>query len=72
MKIQVNGENRQIGQGMTIAAVLEGEGYFSQSGKRAHRIVVALNETIVAPQLYGQQEVSDGDRLEVMGAITGG
>ena len=66
MNILLNGEERQLGQGATVALLLED---LSLSGKR---LAVELNEEILPHSQYGKCRLSDGDKVEIVHAVGGG
>jgi thiazole synthase len=66
MKISVNGDNREIGENITVADVI------ADLGLTGKRIAVELNKEIIPFQSYGDQHLADGDRLEIVHAIGGG
>jgi sulfur carrier protein len=67
MQLTVNGESQQL-EVQTLAQLLEALGYQAQQG----RCVVALNQTIVPWSQTPATKLSDGDQVDVLGAITGG
>jgi len=66
MQVQVNGEARQLREGMTVADLVE------ELGMADRRIAVELNLQIVPRSLHGQQLIQDGDKVEIVQAIGGG
>jgi len=66
MQVQVNGESRQLRDGMTVAELVEDLGI---TGKR---IAVEINLEIVPRSLHAQQVIQDGDKVEIVQAIGGG
>jgi sulfur carrier protein len=64
--IQVNGEPRRCGAGLTLVQVLEGLGY------RPQLVVVEFNGTILPRQRWGTQAVVESDVLEVVTIVGGG
>lgn len=66
MNILLNGEERQLGRGATVALLLED---LSLSGKR---LAVELNEEILPRSQYGEYRLSDGDKVEIVHAVGGG
>lgn len=65
MKINVNGEGREVAFG-TLDKVLDELGYGGA------RVATAVNETFVSAAARGQTELSDGDRLEIVAPRQGG
>ena len=66
MKIRINGEEREIDGGVSIAGLLD------ELKIRPGRVVVELNRTIVSRELYGATALSDGDALEIVHFVGGG
>ena len=66
MCITLNGENREVTEGHSVASLL------SDLGIPAERVAVELNLTIVDRQAFTGTSLRDGDRLEVIGFIGGG
>ncbi len=66
MRITLNGENREVTGGHSVASLL------SDLGIPAERVAVELNLTIVDRQAFTGTALRDGDRLEVIGFIGGG
>jgi len=64
--IQVNGEKKEVGEGLTLAALLE---LLKLPGDR---IAVELNLEIAPRNRWSQTVVKDGDRLEVVHFVGGG
>lgn len=66
MKVQINGEERELGEELTLAALLE------QLGMKADRVAVELNREIISRQLWPQTRLHTGDRLEIVQFVGGG
>jgi sulfur carrier protein len=67
MQLQINGNRREVVTATsTLAGVL---GALDLDGKR---IAVELNGAIVPRTRYADTPVTDGDRLEIVGAVGGG
>lgn len=66
MQVFVNGELRQLRDGMTVAELVE------ELGMRERRIAVEINLDIVPRSRHAQQPIVDGDRVEIVQAIGGG
>ena len=64
--IQLNGEPRDLEAPCTLEALLE------QLDMGASRVAVAINRDIVPRGRYGQVELADGDRVEILEAVGGG
>ncbi len=66
MKILLNGENREVPHGATVAQMLDLLGY----GER--RVAVELNRAVVPKSRHDSQLLAEGDRIEIIQAIGGG
>lgn len=66
MEIIVNGEAREVPDGVTTTALLE------LLGLQDARIAVEVNLEIVPRSTFGQHKLAPGDRVEVVRAIGGG
>ncbi len=66
MKLQINGEERELAEGLTLAALLE------QLGMKPDRVAVELNREIVRRETWPQTRLQPGDRLEIVQFVGGG
>jgi sulfur carrier protein len=66
MKIRVNGEEKQIADGLSLARLLE------ELQIRPGRVVVELNRDIVSRDTHGSTLLKDGDALEIVHFVGGG
>ena len=66
MRIHLNGEARDIQEGLSIADLLV------QLDLTGRRVAVELNLDIVPRSQHAETRPRDGDRLEVVHAIGGG
>lgn len=66
MKIAVNGEDKEIANGLSLGGLLE------QLQIRPARVVVELNRNIVSRDAYGATTLADGDKLEIVHFVGGG
>lgn len=66
MKLQINGEEREVTEGLTLAALLE------QLAMKADRVAVELNREIVRREAWAQTRLQPGDRLEIVQFVGGG
>ena len=66
MKIQINGEEKEIAQGLSIAALL------NELQIRPGRVVVELNRTIIARDKQESTSLKQGDALEIVHFVGGG
>jgi sulfur carrier protein len=66
VEVFVNGETRQLPEGMTVAQLLED---MALTGKR---LAVEINLEIVPRSIHGSHRLQAGDRVEIVHAIGGG
>ena len=66
VKVQINGENKEIADGLSIAGLLE------QLQIRPGRVVVERNREIVSRDTYDVIFLAEGDALEIVHFVGGG
>ena len=66
MKLKINGEEKEVIDGLSLAALLE------HLQIRPARVVVERNRGIVARDLYGTTLLAEGDVLEIVHFVGGG
>jgi len=66
MKIRVNGEEREIADGLNVTRLLE-ELQISPG-----RVVVELNRNIVSRETHASTQLKEGDTLEIVHFVGGG
>ena len=66
MKIKINGEEKELADGLNLRALLE------ELQIRPARVVVEHNRNIVSRDLYGATMLLDGDALEIVHFVGGG
>jgi thiamine biosynthesis protein ThiS len=66
MQIQVNGKEREVGEGMTVAQLLE------ELNARPERVAVLVNQEIVKKPSYASTTIREGDAVEVLTVMAGG
>ncbi|WP_433267744.1 sulfur carrier protein ThiS [Actinosynnema sp. CS-041913] len=66
MKARVNGEERELADGSTVASVLD------LLGAPASGVAVALDGEVVPRAAWHSTPVSDGSAVEVLTAVQGG
>jgi thiamine biosynthesis protein ThiS len=66
MKIRVNGEEREIADGLNVARLLE------ELQIRPGRVVVELNRSIVSRETHASTQLKEGDTLEIVHFVGGG
>jgi thiamine biosynthesis protein ThiS len=66
MRIKINGEDREMDNGLTLTALLE------LLQIRPGRVVVERNRDIVPRDTYSATLINDGDTLEIVHFVGGG
>jgi len=66
MKALVNGEERELPDGTTVAGLL------ARLGGLDAGIAVARNDVVVRRSEFAQRTLEDGDRIEIIRAVAGG
>lgn len=66
MKIRLNGEEREIGDGRSVAQLLE------ELQIRPGRVVIELNREIISRDSHGSTLLHEGDALEIVHFVGGG
>jgi sulfur carrier protein len=66
MNIRVNGEDKEIADGLSLARLLE------ELQIRAGRVVVELNRNIVSRETHPSTLLKEGDALEIVHFVGGG
>ena len=66
MRLMVNGTERDVAAGVTIAALL------ATLAVRRDGVAVALNDDVVPRAEHATRTLNDGDRLEIIVAVAGG
>jgi sulfur carrier protein len=66
MRMTINGEERDVADGATIASIL------AELALRRDGIAVALNDDVVPRTEHAVRLLHDGDRLEIIVAVAGG
>jgi len=69
MKIVLNGSEREVPDGVTVADVVA---RLSDAGAGGRGVAVAVEAEVVPRSEWGGRELADGERVEVLGAIQGG
>jgi len=64
--IQVNGESKETAAGTTVAGLL------GQLGLNAGRVAVEHNLQILPKNKWGNTQVAEGDRFEIVQFVGGG
>ena len=68
MKIRLNGTDREIDDGSTVAAVVDA----TVEGDPSRGVAVAVNGEVVAKREWPATRLADSDRVEILRAIGGG
>lgn len=66
MQVTINGQPNSIEHGFTVARLLD------QLELQPVRVAVELNEDIVSRKTFGQTELHEGDRIEIVTFVGGG
>ncbi len=66
MQVRINGELREIPEGMTVAGLL------GHLGVKAQRVAVEVNESVVTKDRYEAQKIGAGDSVESVACVGGG
>jgi sulfur carrier protein len=66
MKVQINGEERDLPENLNVIDLLE------EIGMKPDRVAVELNREIVGREQWAATQLKDGDRLEVVHFVGGG
>jgi thiamine biosynthesis protein ThiS len=66
MKLQINGDDREFADSLTLAVLL------GELGMKADRVAVELNREIVPRPQWAETNLCDGDRLEIVHFVGGG
>jgi sulfur carrier protein len=66
MKIRINGEEKEIGDGLNLSGLLD------ELEIRPGRVVVELNRTIISRQAQESILLKEGDVLEIVHFVGGG
>lgn len=66
MKITVNGQTREVGDGTTV------EGLLGELGVRRDYLAVAVNRDVIAKSTYAETVLREGDRVEIVRPMGGG
>lgn len=66
MKITVNGTEREVAEGTTIAQLIE------QLKLRTDRIATERNLDVVPKAKYAETRLAEGDKLEIVTFVGGG
>ena len=66
MQVKLNGEIREIPEGINVAGLL------AHLGVKAQRVAVEVNETVVTKDRYETRAIGPGDSVEIVAFVGGG
>jgi len=66
MQVRINGEQREIPDGLTVAALL------GHLGVKAQRVAVEVNDSVVTKDRHGLHRIAAGDSIEIVAFVGGG
>jgi sulfur carrier protein len=66
MQVRLNGELREIPDGLNVAGLL------AHLGVKAQRVAVEVNETVVTKDRYEGHRIGPGDTVEIVAFVGGG
>jgi sulfur carrier protein len=66
LSVLVNGEEREVRVGTTVADLLR------ELGFGGRRVAVAVNRVVVPRGAHGERGIAAGDRIEILEAVGGG
>jgi thiamine biosynthesis protein ThiS len=66
MQVKLNGEPRQIPDGLSVTGLL------AHLGVKAQRVAVEVNEAVVTKDRYDAQALAQGDAVEIVAFVGGG
>jgi sulfur carrier protein len=66
MQIHLNGEPREVAEGLLLLALLD------EAGLTGRRVAIEVNGEIVPRSLHAAHALIDGDRIEIVHALGGG
>lgn len=66
MKLRINGEAREVPDGLTVRALLD------LLELRGERIAVEVNTEVVRKARHAEHQLTDGDEVEIVTFVGGG
>jgi sulfur carrier protein len=66
MQVRLNGELRDLPEGITVAGLLV------HLGVKAQRVAVEVNDSVVTKDRYESQRIGTGDSVEIVAFVGGG
>jgi thiamine biosynthesis protein ThiS len=66
VRVQINGEGKEIAPGISVAQLL------GELGIRPGRVVVELNREVVSREAHDKTVLKEGDNIEILHFVGGG
>jgi sulfur carrier protein len=66
MRVTLNGEQRELPEGLTVSGLL------AHLGVKAQRVAVEVNEAVVTKDRYEAHRIGPGDAIEIVAFVGGG
>ena len=66
MQVRINGELREIPDGLTVETLL------GHLGVKAQRVAVEVNESVVTMDRHVSHRIASGDAVEIVAFVGGG
>ncbi|WP_248343707.1 sulfur carrier protein ThiS [Anaeromyxobacter paludicola] len=66
MQVKLNGEIRELPDGLTVTGLL------AHLGIKAPRVAIEVNEAVVTKDRYESHKLSTGDSVEIVAFVGGG
>ncbi|RMD86276.1 MAG: sulfur carrier protein ThiS [Candidatus Dadabacteria bacterium] len=66
MKVRINGEDRELSEGTTLARLV------ADLGLSGRRLAIELNRSVVPREQWEETELHEGDRVEIVHFVGGG
>ena len=66
MQVRLNGELRDLPEGITVSGLLV------HLGVKAQRVAVEVNDSVVTKDRYESQRLGSGDSVEIVAFVGGG
>lgn len=66
MRLEINGETREVPEGLTLTGLIEHLGYARE------RLAVELNRQIIRRDEWERAALREGDRIEIVHFVGGG
>jgi sulfur carrier protein len=66
MQVKLNGELREIPEGLSVSGLL------AHLGVKAQRVAIEVNEAVVTKDRYDAHVINPGDGIEIVAFVGGG